>query len=326
MSNPVALSLQPNAALTRAILLGQAEYMNMPGLTLFPRVDMPFGTQRIRYGHIDPEGKRFEEIETRRGFSQRFVTVNLGITFDELTTVRHGIAAMADYEEQTAAQVQLSPLRWMAQRINTADRMMQRSIEGIRDDVALDPSSFAAGHEIDIPPSEEWNASAGDPRGVIDAAVDLIYAATDAQPDDLALMLSQPAMMALRANPDWRSFRAASGNESRPKLADVAEFLGIGMAWMTSWKRLDVTTKTMVPAFGDSCILYINKTPTDVDVSMGTPFVWGVDPAARAPFASMAVDQPLITSTVWTFTDYSQPTILNPEAAVLINNTHTTVY
>lgn len=323
MANPLAQSMQPNLPLSRAILLGAAEDTPPPGSMLFPRVNMDqFGQQEFRYAHLDPSQVRFEELDLRRGWAQPFQEVTLGFTFDTASHVRYGVATWWDWEEVAAANLQMGALRWMARRIDDPRRRLLRSMEGVRLDVATDPASFD--EVIDIPGSEEWDLSGGDPRSVIDTAADFI-SVTGAKPADLELMLSWPAMLALRNSPDWRAFRVASGNERRQEVEDVAGYLGIGSAWVTNYKRWNPTTGAMESAFADSCILRVrNQNPTDLDVSMGSRLLWAVDVGQVAPFATVALQDGKRTASGVAYTDYSQPLVLSPMAAVLIRNCSST--
>lgn len=323
MANPLAQSMQPNLPLSRMIQLGTAEDTPPPGAMLFPRVNMErFGEQEFRFAHLDPSLVRFEELDLRRGFAQPFQEVTLGFSFDTASHVRYGVATWWDWEEAAAAGIQLAPLQWMAKRIDDPRRRLLRSMEGVRLDVATDPASFD--EVIDIPASEEWDLSGGDPRSVIDTAADFI-SVTGAKPADLELMLSWPAMLALRHSPDWRAFRVASGNERRPEVGDVATYLGIGSAWLTNYKRWNPTTGAMESAFADSCILRVrDQNPSDLDVKMGSRLLWAVDVGQVAPFATVALRADDRTASGVAYTDYSQPLILSPQAAVLIRNCSST--
>lgn len=323
MPNPLGLSMQPNVALTTQILLGTATETEFPGQILIPRVDMEqFGQQRFQYAHVDPSQIRFEELELRRGWAQPFQEVDIGLTFETVEHVRYGVKKSWDWEEPFAAAIQLGALAFMDKKLQDPRQRLERSIEGQRLDFATDPSSFD--NVITIPGGESWDEANGDPRSVIDQALDFV-SVTGAKPEDCALMLSWPAMLALRNSPDWREFRVASGNERRPTVDDVATFLGIGRAWQTFYKRWDTTANDLLHAFSDSCILYVeNKNPTNLDVSMGSRLTWAVDVAQRAPFASIRWSEPDRTADSAAWTDYSQPTVLSPMAAVLINNCSST--
>jgi hypothetical protein len=312
--------LQIEPALTALITLGQAQHAQGPGSRLFRNLPTG-GSPIVKYIEWDPDLAAFDEIEVRRGPTQEFGHSRPDFTTRIAETDRLGHGSLWDWDELANAHARL---RLPTQIAAWGRRVVETYKEGVYADVANDPSSYGVGHTIPIPGGEEWNASGGDPRSVINSAADLIYIATGHQKADLSLYLSRITWEALQFSPDWREFLVGAGNSDLPNdLRRAAAFLGVREVWTVPWRRKDLATGDLVDAYQDVAILYTDSgnVPAGLDTTFGDFGVWGVNWELRPAFAGRLIRQDHRTSNLWTWTAYFLPAIINPGSAVYISNT-----
>lgn len=307
--------LQLDDFVTTAITLGRQVERQLPGERLLPTVLNPLGTQVVTY--IEHGVEHLQHFDTERGPAAEFGKSTFSHQKRTARMKRFGHAHERDLEEFPTAH---PALRLRQKATAYPRRIVRQDLEMRKSVLVQDPASYD--EVVTIGGGAEWDSAGGDPRADIRLAANFISGVTGVEASEMTLFLSRTSADAALHSPAFQDLRATF-TADMPDLSRFARYVGIKDAWQANPQvALDDLSGTE-DVYGDIGVLYIESTDSRIlqrfDTSMGDNMTWAVDWSVRGGFATQ-VQIPERTATMWAWSQWSLPAVINSGAAVLIEN------
>jgi hypothetical protein len=317
MENPLADGQMGVNPILTDLVLGQPQVLTFPGQRILRPITAPARLfQYEKWGN-----ERLKAFDTERALRADIKHGDFQVTQETSFLKRFSFGVLKDVDELGNA----APNYEMASKSAAFARtIVEMDIERRRRDLLIATSSYASGHVTTLTGGSEWDSAGGDSKSNIRDAAKLICAKTGLQMEQLSVFLTYGALEAAKEDPLFLASRM-NFDASTPTVSALQEYWGIGPVWSANPIEADGDSDTdIVAMYGDVAIIYYPGGAAGYDKTWGD-LTFGVDFKWNKGVASTPFYLPQKTSWFYPWTDYSNPAIINVNAAALIKNTSSVV-
>lgn len=294
------------------LVLGQPQVLTFPGQRILRPITAP--ARLFQYQAWGNE--RLKAFDTERALRAEIKHGDFRVSQETGFLKRFSFGVLKDQDELANA----APSYGMSEKSSAFSRtIVEMDIERRRRDLLLASSSYAAGHVTTLGAGSEWDAAGGDSKANIRDIGKLICAKTGLQMEQLEVFLTYGALEAAKEDPLFLASRM-NYDASTPTVAALQEYWGMGNVWSANPIEADGDSDTdIVAMYGDCAIVYYPGNAAGYDTSWGD-LTFGVDFKWNKGVASSPFYIQNRTSWFFPWTDYSNPAIINVNAAGIVKN------